>query len=82
VGFHHLASNQLKVYSLDDFWTFTQLVQISEVAGSLTIILAFFRVLHCFTLIEYLGIGILIITIFKMFVDIIMKFTRVVQNER
>jgi len=58
----------LDVYTLQDMWFVAQQKQIAELFGSLTLILAFFRILDYLTMWEFLGI--LIITIFKMLLDI------------
>jgi len=65
----HYAAKDLEQYTLHEVWFVASEKQIAEVFGSITIILAFFRILDYLTLWDFLGI--LIITIFKMMADII-----------
>jgi len=63
------AAQALDKYTLHEVWFVASEKQIAEVFGSITIVLAFFRIMDYLTLWEFLGI--LIITIFKMMADII-----------
>jgi len=63
------AAHLVQSYTLDDMWFVAKEKQISEVSGSVTLILTFFRLFYYLTPWEVLGI--LIITIFKMFMDIV-----------
>jgi len=58
----------LHSYTLEQVWDIAQRKEIAEVFGSITVLLAYFRVLDYLTLWKFLGV--LIITIFKMIADI------------
>jgi len=73
-GFIYLAVPRYAVlmvpeYTLDNMWSLIYPIQVTSITGSLTLILAFFRLLYYLTPLEFLGI--LIITIFKMLSDIL-----------
>jgi len=69
IALHYNSSLLLDTYTLAEVWDIAARKEIAEVFGSITILLAYFRVLDYLTLWKFLGV--LIITIFKMFADIL-----------
>jgi len=69
LSMQYFAAQALRDYTLQEVWFVAQEKQIAEVFGSITIVLAFFRILDYLTLWDFLGI--LIISIFKMMTDIV-----------
>jgi len=65
----HHAAQTLDKYTLQEVWVVASEKQVAEVFGSITVILAFFRILDYLTLWGF--VGVLIITIFKMMADIV-----------
>jgi len=62
------AGHYLQNYTLQQIWNAAAEKEIAEAFGSITLILAYFRILDYLTLWQFLGV--LIITIFKMLFDI------------